>query len=188
MTLWYLFIEFVQIGLFAVGGGMATVPFLLNLADKYDWYTVAEFADMVAVSQSTPGPLGINMATYGGYNAAGFIGSLVATFGLVLPALVIIMIIAGFMDNFSEHKIVKAVFLGIRPIVAALVLYAVWELCVLSLFEVNSLGNMIPNLTSIFICFCFFAVMQVKKFKKIHPIVWIFLGGIVGIVLQLGGV
>lgn len=177
MVYWYLFIEFVKIGLFAVGGGMATIPFLLDLADNYNWYSVSEFTDMVAVSQSTPGPVGINMATYAGFNTGGILGALTATFGLVLPALIIIMFIAKFMENFSSHPLVKSVFTGIRPVVAALVLWAVWELCSLSLFVNGTLDFM-----ACILCIGFVFLMGRKKLRDIHPLVWIFLGAIVGII------
>ncbi len=180
-----LFVEFFKIGLFAVGGGMATVPFLLDLATKYDWYTTAEFANMVAISQSTPGPVGINMATYAGFEAGGVLGAFVATFGLISPALVIIMVIAKFMQDFSDNPTVKAVFTGIRPVVAALIFYAVWELCKLTLFLTNTDGSISPIYINIVICVGLFGLMQLKQLKKLHPLWWILAGAIIGIVLQL---
>ena len=85
-----LFLEFFKIGLFAVGGGLATIPFLHQLAEKYTWFTVETLVDMIAISESTPGAMGVNMATYTGFTTAGIPGSLVATLGLVLPSIVII--------------------------------------------------------------------------------------------------
>lgn len=125
MIYFQLFYEFFKIGLFAIGGGMATLPFLMDLTARYDWYTKAELTNMIAISQSTPGPVGINMATYAGYNAAGIPGAVVATLSLVAPALVIIMVIAKFLADFNENKTVQAAFYGIRPTVAALIGYAV---------------------------------------------------------------
>ncbi len=181
MTYFYLFIEFFQIGLFSIGGGMATVPFLLDLATRYDWYTASEFANMVAISQSTPGPLGINMATYAGYQAGGVLGAFISTGALVLPALFIIVIIAKFMSNFSDHPTVKAIFSGIRPVVAALILYAVWELCLLSLFTINESGDNILNFTNFVFCIGIFLLLQTKKLKDLHPLFWIVLGALFGI-------
>ena len=120
--------EFFKIGLFSIGGGMATLPFLMDLAGKHDWFTIAQVADMAAISESTPGPLGVNMATFAGYHAAGIPGALIATLALTAPALIIIILIAKFLENFSENQTVQAVFYGIRPTVAALIGYAVWEL------------------------------------------------------------
>ena len=117
--------EFFKIGLFSIGGGMATLPFLMDLTGKYDWFTISELTNMVAISESTPGPVGINMATYAGYNAAGVPGAIVATLALTAPAWIIIILIAKFLENFSENRNVKAAFYGIRPAVAALIGYAV---------------------------------------------------------------
>lgn len=97
-----LFLEFFKIGLFAVGGGLATIPFLHQLAEKYTWFTVETLVDMIAISESTPGAMGVNMATYTGFTTAGIPGSLVATLGLVLPSIVIIIIIAHFLKQFSD--------------------------------------------------------------------------------------
>ncbi len=185
MVYFYLFYEFFKIGLFAVGGGMATVPFLLDLADKYNWYTASEFANMVAISQSTPGPVGINMATYAGYEAGGVLGAIIATLSLVTPALFIIMLIAKFMQNFSDNATVKAVFTGIRPVVAALILCAVWELCELSLFATTTTGTLSPIYINILIAIILFSCMQIKKLKNIHPLWWILIGSIAGIALNL---
>ena len=179
-----LFYEFFKIGTFSIGGGMATIPFLIDLSSKYDWYTTAEFANMVAISQSTPGPVGINMATYAGFQAAGFPGALVSTAALVLPALIIIMIIAKFMQNFSDKPIVKAVFDGIRPTVAALILYAVLELFKISLFTVVN-STYTPNYVSIVICAAIFGLMQVPKIKTWHPLIWISAGAVLGILFKL---
>ncbi len=176
--------EFFKIGLFSIGGGMATLPFLMDLTAKYDWYTASELANMVAISESTPGPVGINMATYAGYNAAGVPGAIVATLSLTAPALVIIVIIAKFLENFSENPTVKAVFYGIRPTVAALIGYAVWELLKIAL--ISTVGGVTQiDYTSVFICLGAFALLQVKQLKKLHPLVWIAAGAVIGIVFKM---
>ena len=91
-----LFFEFCKVGLFSVGGGLATIPFLTDLGERTGWFTSAQLADMIAVSESTPGPMGVNMATYVGFTSGGVLGGIVATLGLIFPSLVIILIIAGF--------------------------------------------------------------------------------------------
>ena len=91
-----LFYEFFKTGLFAVGGGMATLPFLYDMADRTDWFTRAELANMVAVSEATPGPIGVNMATYVGYLSGGIPGAVVATLGLVTPSIIVILLVAAF--------------------------------------------------------------------------------------------
>lgn len=176
--------EFFKIGLFSIGGGMATLPFLMDLTDKYDWFTASELANMVAISESTPGPVGINMATYAGYNAAGVPGAVVATLALTAPALVIIVLIAKFLENFSENATVKAVFYGIRPTVAALIGYAVWELLKIALITTAG-GTWKINLTSLFVCGGAFLLLQIKQLGKLHPLLWILAGAAVGILLKM---
>ena len=179
-----LIIEFFKIGLFSIGGGMATLPFLMDLTSKYDWFSSSELANMVAISESTPGPVGINMATYAGYNAAGIPGALIATLSLTAPAIIIITLIAKFLDNFSENKIVKSVFYGIRPTVAALIGYAVFELAKIALITTVN-GHIRPDVLCVLICVSVIVLLQVKQLKNLHPIVWIAAGAVLGIVFQI---
>ena len=110
-----LFIEFFKTGLFAVGGGMATLPFLYAMSDSTGWFSHAQLADMIAVSESTPGPIGVNMATYVGFSTAGIAGAVVATLGLVTPSVIIILLIAKALQSFRSNKYVDAAFYGLRP-------------------------------------------------------------------------
>ena len=103
MIYWLLFFEFFKIGLFAIGGGMVTIPFLFDLTKKYDWFSAAELTDMIAVSQSTPGPVGVNMATYAGFQTAGISGGIIATFGLVLPSVVIVIWLSKLLSHYAEN-------------------------------------------------------------------------------------
>ncbi|MGN1267462.1 MAG: chromate transporter [Dorea sp.] len=179
-----LALEFFKIGLFSVGGGMATLPFLMDLTTKYDWYTASELANMVAISESTPGPVGINMSTYAGYQAAGVPGAIVATLALTAPALIIIVLIAKFLENFSQNSLVKGAFYGIRPVVAALIGYAVWELLKIALITVEN-GVTQINYTNVIICVVVFALLQIKKLGKLHPLVWIVIGAVLGIIFKM---
>lgn len=176
--------EFFKIGLFSIGGGMATLPFLMELTTRYDWYTASELTNMVAISESTPGPVGINMATYAGYHAAGVPGAIVATLSLTAPALIIIVLIAKFLDSFSENETVQSVFYGIRPTVAALIGYAVWELLKIALATTTG-GTIQLDYTGILICMGTFLLLQVKQLKKVHPLIWIILGAVIGIVFKM---
>ena len=176
--------EFFKIGLFSIGGGMATLPFLMDLTNKYDWFTVSELTNMVAISESTPGPVGINMATYAGYNAAGVLGAIVATLALTAPAWIIIILIAKFLENFSENKNVKAAFYGIRPAVAALIGYAVWELLKIALVSAAE-GKTQVNMVNAIVCVAAFALLQIKKLGKLHPLAWIAAGACIGVVLKM---
>ena len=104
----HLFWEFFKTGLFAVGGGLATLPFLQDMADRTGWFTRAQLADMLAVSESTPGPIGVNMATYVGFTTGGAGGALIATLGLVTPSVIVILIVAAFLKAFRDSKWVSA--------------------------------------------------------------------------------
>lgn len=189
MTFLYLFFEFFKIGLFAVGGGPATIPFLYDLAESdYGWFTPELLTNMIAVSESTPGPIGINMATYAGYNAGygemgllgGILGGITATAGLVIPSIIVIVIIAGFLKAFSQNKYVENVFYGIRPVVTSIVLFSVFGIISQTFYQ-N--GEFV--LPIIAIALVLFALMFVKKLKKLHPAFWLALGAVAGILLKL---
>lgn len=128
MTYFILALEFFKIGLFAVGGGLVTVPFLYDLTEQYDWFTAKELTDMIAVSQSTPGPVGVNMATYAGYKAAGVWGSLLATLSLVTPSVIVVYLISKILTKWKDNPNVLRVLGGIRPAVLALILFAGWDI------------------------------------------------------------
>lgn len=179
-----LFWEFFKIGLFAVGGGPATLPFLMDLAEEKPWYTMEQLTDMIAVSESTPGPLGLNMATYAGYQAIGVWGGFVSSFGLVLPSVIIIILIAKFLENFSKNPYVQAAFRGIRPAVTALIGTAVFSLCKVSLFTETEIG-LTPAMGSIIIAVVVFGFLQIKKINKFHPALWFLVGAVIGVVFRL---
>ena len=179
-----LFIEFFQIGLFAIGGGPATIPFLMDIPSRHDWYTKADVTNMLAVSESTPGPIGINMATYAGYQAAGFLGGIVATLSLVLPSLIIVVLIAKLLKNFNKNPYVKAAFYTIRPAVTGLIATAVLGIWETSLFTSEE-GTFRFPIFSVALVVIFYIAMNIKKLKKLHPAFWILCGAIVGIVFQL---
>lgn len=184
-TLLRLFLEFFKTGLFAVGGGLATIPYLREMAETYPWFSVKELTDMIAVAESTPGPIGVNMATYAGFNAFGVLGGIVATIGLITPSIIVIIIVAKILNRFKESKIVGNTFYGLRPAVAGLIASAMWTLFKLTMFK-----NAPISLTSDFINFnslILFAVLTfvVLKFKKLNPIIVIIIGAILGILLKL---
>ncbi len=188
MIYWQLFTSFFKTGLFAIGGGLATLPFLAEISDKYGWFTKEMLSDMLAVSESTPGPIGVNMATYAGYITAGLGGAIVATISLVLPSLLIILLIASFMSRFSENRLVQNAFSGIRPAVVAIVALAVWEVLAVSIFDIPRFletGQFLSVLrpTALVLFAGFFIVNHV--FKKVHPILLIAAGAILGILLKL---
>lgn len=178
-----LFIEFFQIGLFAVGGGPATLPFLMDLTEKHDWFSMSDLSNMVAVSESTPGPLGLNMATYAGFHATGILGGIVATMGLVVPSVIVIILVAKFLDNFNENPKVKAAFYGIRPAVTALIAAAVFGLFKIALVVQTDTGYSV-SVKTVILCIIVFALMHLKQLKKLHPAAWLLFAAIIGIVFQ----
>lgn len=180
--------EFFKVGLFAVGGGMATIPFLYDIGEKFGYFSSAELLDMIAVSESTPGAIGINMSTYAGINAYGNLGGLLATLSLITAPVVIILFIARAMDSFKNSKIVKDAFLALRPATAGLILGAMSSVLLLSLFDPESFRQTY-RLIDLFrpipiVLFTIFFLMLVK-FKKINPIFIIILSAGLGIVLGL---
>lgn len=183
-TVLELFWEFFKIGLFAVGGGAATLPFLMDLTEKKPWYTMEQLTDLIAISESTPGPLGLNMATYAGYHALGPWGGLVSTLGLVLPSVIIIILVAKFLENFNENPYVQAAFKGIRPAVTALIGSAVISLGRVSLFMETD-GVMTPAIGSMIVAVVMFVVLQIKQLNKFHPALWFLIGAVVGVVFRL---
>ena len=181
-----LFYEFFKVGLFSVGGGVATIPFYMELADKYDWLTTQMLTDMIAVSESTPGPIGINLATYAGFRAAGIPGALVATFSEVLPSFIILVLIAKALERYKENALVSSTFSGIRPAVAGLIAAAGWSVMRVALFTAPSGSSLFTTLLSCdikwLVLFCaLLALMQIKPLKKLHPIVYIVFSAVVGI-------
>ena len=187
MIFMQLFFEFFKTGLFAVGGGLATLPFLSDMADKYGWFTQAELADMIAISESTPGPIGINMATYAGYNAAGILGGVVATLAMIVPSLIIVTIIARFLQRFKENDYVQGAFNTLRPAATGLIAFAGFEVLKISLLNVEGF-EATHNFLDLFDLksIIFFAVLTfcIFKFKKVHPVAFIGLSALVGIVFQ----
>ena len=193
MKLLLLFWEFFKIGLFSVGGGMATVPFLYDLAEKTGWYTQAQILDMLAVSESTPGPIGINMATYVGYVVGGIPGGVLATLGVILPGLILVLVIAMFLEKFRGNRIVEGAFYGLRPASTALIAAAgvsVVEISLLnvSLFKETGVFTDLISIPAIILAVVLWVLTNlVKPTKKLHPVVFIAASAVVGIVFSLGG-
>ena len=175
-----LFWEFFQTGLFAVGGGMATLPFLYNISDRTGWFTHQQLADMIAVSESTPGPIGVNMATYVGYVTAGVPGAVITTLGLITPSIIVILIVAAFLYAFRDNKYVNSVFYGLRPASAAMITAAGLIVARITFIQADGLLNL--NLKAVILaCVLLVFTRAINFTKKLHPIVWIFISALVGI-------
>ncbi|MGO1469258.1 MAG: chromate transporter [Tissierella sp.] len=186
MIYFKLFFVFFKIGLFSVGGGLATLPFLQELVSKYGWITSDELINMIAISESTPGAIGINAATFVGNSAAGVLGGIIATIGLVVPSLIIIIIIAHYFAKFSERHIVKSAFYGIRPAVAGLIGAAGFEVAKITLFNIDKYYNT-KNLLDFFqikgIMLYVVMLFLIYKYKK-HPIVYIIGAALIGVIFR----
>ncbi len=194
MTYITVFLEFFKTGLFAIGGGLATLPFLYDIADKYPWFTPNDLSNMIAVSESTPGPIGVNCATYAGVNALstvgtvhGVFGGIVSTLGLVLPSLIVILLVAKILDKFQSSKYVQLAFNGIRPAVTALIAVAFIDVLRNALKFSPEMFNGIGNILQIFSlpALILFVLLFVATNKlKWHPIVFIAFSAVIGIIFK----
>ena len=189
MTLYIqLFVEYFKTGLFAVGGGLATLPFLYNMSDHHpDWFTHSQLADMVAVSESTPGPIGVNMATYVGFTTGGLPGALVATLGLITPSVIVILIVAQFLKRFSENVLVKSAFYGLRAASVAMISAAGILVVKIALFRPELFSQGIAaavNFPAVLLAAVLLVAMNRLKF---HPVVFLAASAVVGIVFRFAG-
>ena len=188
-----LFYEFFKTGLFAVGGGMATLPFLDAMALKTGWFTQAQLVDMIAVSESTPGPIGVNMSTYVGFTSAGPLGSVIATLGLIAPSIIVILIIAKFLSKFKDSHIVKSIFYSLRPTSTALIAAAGVPVIMLSLTnsdKFKATGSILDlfNFGAILLAIILFILTnKIKATKKLHPVVFIAASAVIGIIFSMAG-
>lgn len=194
-----LFWEFFKTGLFAIGGGMATIPFLYDLSDKTGWFSHNDLANMIAVGESTPGPIGVNMATYVGFVTGmkdsgvltAILGAVTATVGLVAPSIIVILIVAAILKSFRDNKYVNNAFYGLRP--ASTGLIAAAGLSVVATTMVDScayMNNGIWNALNwegvILAVILWVLTNVVKKTKGLHPIVFIGFSALIGIIFQMG--
>ncbi len=180
--------EFFKIGIFAVGGGMATIPFLQDLAGKYPWFSEADLLDMIAISESTPGAIGINISTFAGYKAYGLPGAILATLSLITGPIIIILMITRAMNKFKNSKIVGDMFTTIRPATAGLILGAMSSVMAYTLLNIdnfNTTGSILDLIRLVpFILFVVY-LLVLYKFKKIHPIAIIASSAVLGIIFKL---
>ena len=193
-----LFFEFFKTGLFAVGGGMATIPFLYNMADATAWFTRMDVDNMIAVGESTPGPIGVNMATYVGYITGGnvggmpaaILGAVIATLGLITPSIIVILIIASFLKSFRDNRYVDSAFYGLRPASTGLIAAAGLSVVVSNLFFSDALAQGFSLAVFNWKGWVLAAVLwvltnKIKQTKKLHPILFILASAVVGILLGM---
>ena len=171
MKILWLFFEFFKTGLFSVGGGYATMPFLLDISRNYDWYSLHELANMTAISVITPGPVGVNMATYTGFKVMGTFGSLIATLALVLPSYIIVILISKILKKFEDNFYVKSTIYSLKPAGCGMLTAVGLHLAKNSLLDIPS--------------FVIFAILfyLTLDFKK-NPLYFFLVGGIIGIIVK----
>lgn len=167
-----LICEFFKIGLFSFGGGYATIPFLYHISEAYGWYSLEELAQMIAVASITPGPVGINVATYAGLKTAGILGSLSATVFEMLPSLVLVLIVAKLLKKFSDNFYVKSIIATLKPISCALLVSV-------------AIGLIKPQLQDLkaMVLLAFLLLLSWKSKKD--PLFYILISAIIGVIISV---
>ena len=197
MTFLLLILEFFKTGAFAIGGGLATIPFLKEMSQKRDWFTEQELLDFIAISESTPGPIGINMATYAGFkaiaekygnSAIGILGAIIAPLSLVVPSVIAVLFVARFYEKVKTNEYVSAAFAGVRASTAGLICGAMGSTFVSMVWNKGIWEETKQIFASInkveVIAFAVFTFL-IFKFKKVHPVIFIAAGAVLGIVFEL---
>ena len=194
-----LFFEFFKTGLFAIGGGLATLPFLQDMSVRTGWFTTDQLADMIAISECTPGPIGVNMATYAGFLVRGIPGAVTATLGLICPSVIVILIVARILKRFKDNKYVQAAFYGLRPASTGLIAAACLSVAVIALTFPKAAGETgLPQIRwqAVILAVILWLLMNLgsikalkapawlKKIGKLHPVVFLAASAVVGIIFH----
>ncbi|MBQ7793121.1 MAG: chromate transporter [Clostridia bacterium] len=166
-----LFLTFLKIGLFTIGGGYAMIPLIQEEMLKNAWIESADIVNFIAVSESTPGPFAINIATYVGSEMGGIFGAFCATLGVVTPSFVIILLVAKFFEKFKTNKIVSGCMSGLKPAVIGLIASAVLSIGKTAFFPDGVMLSVFTDVKT-YVSLAIFAVATVMAFRKVHPI-WI---------------
>ncbi len=189
-----LFYEFFKVGLFAIGGGMATIPFLYEISDSTGWFTHTDLTNMIAVSESTPGPIGVNMATYVGFltgdsvggSFSAVFGAIISTLGLITPSIIVILIIAAVLNSFRNNKYVNNAFYGLRPASTGLIAAAGLSVLASNMFIGEKINLSAFNWQGLILAVVLLLLTNViKKTKNLHPIIFIAFSAVVGIVFSM---
>ncbi len=190
-----LFFRFFYVGLFSVGGGLATLPFLTDMGEVTGWFDQTDISNMIAVSESTPGPIGINMATYVGFQTGegvggfpgGILGALVAPLGLTAPALITVLIISRVLMKFRSSKYVEWVFYGLRAASLGLIASACLGVAKIAFFSAEAYADGVGFFAAVdykSILLSALIFFGVTRFKKIHPILFILIAATVGVIFR----
>ena len=187
MNILRLIFEFFKTGLFSVGGGLATLPFLYEMSDRYpDWFSHSDIADMIAISESTPGAIGINMSTYAGFHTAGIPGGILASLALAAPSVIIILIIARFLHRFRDNRLVESAFYGLRPASIAMISVAGLNVAKVALVDLAAYGAT-GSLTDLFIWKALILAVLIfigQKKLKWSPVLFIAISAVIGILFK----
>ena len=165
-----LFLQFFHVGVFSFGGGYATLPFLYDIADKFHWYSTKQLTDMLAISSITPGPVGVNVATFAGFTTAGILGSLVATTAIILPSYIIVTIVFKVIDKFRTNRNIKGAIRGLKP--AGCALLSAVGIKLLFTSNLHLLGTLI---------LLGFLILSIKK--KQDPLFYLGISAILGLII-----
>ncbi|MGN1008926.1 MAG: chromate transporter [Butyricicoccus sp.] len=183
MILLRLFYEFFKVGLFSIGGGLATLPFLYDISDKTGWFTHTDITNLIAISESTPGPIGVNAATYVGFLTHGFVGAMTSTLGLIAPSIVVIILVSRVLERFRDSRLVDDLFYGLRPASTGLIASAGF-LVVKSTFFAPTAASLSIRWPQVVLAVVLYAA--IKKFNK-HPIVYIAAAAVIGVIFHFAG-
>lgn len=184
-----LYFEFFKIGLFSLGGGYATLPFLYHMSEQYQWFSSTELTQMLAISSITPGPVGLNVATYAGFKTAGVLGSIIATSAIMMPSYFMVIVISKMLKKFKDNFLVESALYALRPATAAMigaVSIRLFKDCVIRSLEFNTFSFV--NITSfvdikaIFLIICLFIF---SFYYKRDPLLFLIIGAIAGIFLHI---
>lgn len=165
-----LFLQFFHVGVFSFGGGYATLPFLYDIADKFHWYSTKQLTDMLAISSITPGPVGVNVATFAGFTTAGILGSLVATTAIILPSYIIVTIVFKVIDKFRTNRNIKGAIRGLKP--AGCALLSAVGIKLLFTSNLHLLGTLI---------LLGFLILSIKK--KQDPLFYLGISALLGLII-----
>ena len=178
-----LYWEFLLIGMFSMGGGMATVPFLFDLSQRTAWFSTADLTTMIAISEATPGPIGVNMATYVGYITAGLPGGIVAPLGLTTPAFIIILLVSKIMNTLWQNPKVQGLFYALRPASVGLIAAAAFSVCAVSLFSTEN--GLTLHWPSILLFAVMLVAMNLPKLKNLSTLWFIAMAAVAGVVFHM---
>lgn len=188
MTLLLLCLEFMKAGVLAIGGGLSIIPFLIQMSENHpDWFSLDTLTDMIAISESTPGPIGINMATFTGYNVAGVPGAVLASIAMILPCFFITIFVSRMLQKYQDNHIVQNVFVVLRAVAVGLIASATYTIIQAALFHVELENATLAQMLDwryVLVFAVMVVAMLLPKLKKLHVAWFILIGAVIGIAFK----